>query len=221
MKRHTQQLYPEIPQVEPSAPVEPSDESQIYRLRKLDDSEKFLQNEIKERDRLSKKFKLYNTAVKISDYALITSSVILNSGAIVAVSTGVGAPLSIPLTSVGLGLSLAIPFIHKTIKKLNTKISKHNEIKVLTESKLGSISSVISQAIQDAHISQQEFERILKEIEHYRDMKEDIRRKTKKRVSTITTEQKLAIFNQGKKQGKEDFLKQIANTSDIQTATVT
>ena len=50
MKRHTQQLYPDIPQVEPSAPVEPSDESQMYRLRKLDDSEKFLQNKIKERD---------------------------------------------------------------------------------------------------------------------------------------------------------------------------
>ena len=53
----TEKLYPPLP----SAPQ--PDESHIYRLKKIEEIEAFLLNEILERERLYKKFKRYSTSV--------------------------------------------------------------------------------------------------------------------------------------------------------------
>ena len=91
---------------------------------------------------------------------------------------------------------------------------------MLAETKLDSISDAVSQAIQDGDISPDEYQRILKEIEHYRLLKEQIRTKSKRVTDAITEEQREAILNEGRKQGKQDFLKQIANTSATQPVNV-
>jgi len=54
----------------------------------------------------------------------------------------------------------------------HTKAKKHDKIKTLAESKLDSISALVSKAIEDAHISHQEYQFILKEVEHYRSIRE-------------------------------------------------
>ena len=70
-------------------------------------------------------------------------------------------------------------------------------------------------------ITHQEFKFILKEIEHYRLLKEQIRTKSKRVVDAISAEKREAILAQGRKEGKEAFLKQIENTSAIQPANAT
>ncbi|MCE2507408.1 MAG: hypothetical protein J4F36_13280 [Nitrosopumilaceae archaeon] len=211
----SEKIYPSL---EPTAP---QPDEQVYKIKKIEGLEQFLRDEIKERNHLSKKLKRYATTTKIVDHTLIGTAVLFGSGAITAVSTGIGTPISIALGGISLVLSLATLSTHKTLKILNSKLKKHDEIKVLAESKLDSISTSISQAIQDSHISQQEFERIFKEIDHYRNMKEEIREKTKRHINTITNEQRQAILNEGKKQGKEDFLRQIASTSNTQPVNAT
>ena len=111
--------------------------------------------------------------------------------------------------------------IHKTQKVFDSKAKKHDKIKTLAESKLDSISSLVSKAIEDAHVSHKEYQLILKEVEHYRAMKEEIRTKSKKTTDAITAEQREKILKQGRKEGEKAFLKKIAASSDTQPVSAT
>ena len=70
--------------------------------------------------------------------------------------------------------------------------------------------------MQDGDISPTEFDKVLQEVEKFRRLKADIRNQAKAKVKEITKEQQEEILEQGRKEGKEDFLRKIANTSGIQ-----
>ena len=78
------------------------------------------------------------------------------------------------------------------------------------------MANIISQAMQDGYISSIEFHKALQEVEKYRKRKADIRNQAKAKVKQITKEQREELLEQGRKEGKEDFLRKIANTSGIQ-----
>ena len=210
MTIRSEKLYPDIA----SAP----DENQSYRLQKIGQLEQFLRDEISYRDKLVKRCKRRATTSTISSIATDTIIAALEIGAIAALSTGVGTPISIGLASVGAALGIATVIIHKTSRLFDSKAKKHDKIKILAEAKLDSISGLVSKAIEDANISHQEYQLILKEVEHYRVLKEQIRTKSKRITDAITEEQREAILAQGRKEGRDDFLKQIASTSATQPA---
>ena len=58
----------------------------------------------------------------------------------------------------------------------------------------------------------------MQEIEKYRKLKAGIRNQAKAKVKQITKERQEELLEQGRKEGKEDFLRKIANTSGIQGA---
>ena len=205
----TEKLYPSLP----SAPQH-DDESHIYRLKKIDEIDTFLQNEILERERLYKKFKRYSTSVRIVDHTLITTTVITGGGGLAALCTGVGIPISIALGSISICLSIATAITRKTNKIYDAKIKKHDKIGVLAQTKLDSIHDTVSKAIEDGHISPEEFQRIIQERQRYLLLKQQIRHRTKHVTDTINDEQRRAILDQGRREGKQDFLRQIANTSN-------
>ena len=210
----TEKIYPTIP---PTAP--PDDES--YRLKKIDELEKFLRSEVESRDKLTKRFKRRATASTISDTSVIAAITALEVASIVTLTTGIGMPISVVLASTGLLLGLGSAIIHKTQKIFDSKAKKHDKIKTLAESKLDTISGLVSKAIEDSFISHQEYQLILKEIEHYRTMKEEIRTKSKKTTDAITTEQREVILAQGRKEGQQAFLAAIAGTSATPLASAT
>ena len=55
--------------------------------------------------------------------------------------------------------------------------------------------------------------RALQEVEKYRNLKADIRNQAKAKVKQITKEQREELLEQGRKEGKEKFLRKIANIS--------
>ena len=67
-------------------------------------------------------------------------------------------------------------------------------------------------------ISPEEFQRVIHEKQRYLLLKQGIRAKTKRVTDTINDEQRRAILDQGRKEGKEDFLRKIANTSNTPDA---
>ena len=69
--------------------------------------------------------------------------------------------------------------------------------------------------MQDEDISLTEFHKVLQEVEKYK-LKADIRNQAKDKVKQITKEQRAELLEPGRKEGKEDFLRKIANTSGIQ-----
>ena len=105
----TEKLYPSLP----SAPQ--PDESHIYRLKKIEEIEAFLQKEILERERLYKKIKRYATATKIVEMFLVIVICIIGSSNITALKTGFGTSVSIALTSVSAALTL--PSGHIMVKR--------------------------------------------------------------------------------------------------------
>ena len=210
----TEKIYPTIP---PTAP--PDDES--YRLKKIDELEKFLRSEVESRDKLTKRFKRRATASTISDTSVIAAITALEVASIVTLTTGIGMPISVVLASTGLLLGLGSGIIHKTQKIFESKAKKHDKIKTLAESKLDTISGIVSKAVEDSHISNQEYQVILKEVEHYRTMKEEIRTKSKKTTNAITAEQREAILAQGREEGQQAFLQKIVGTSATPLASAT
>ena len=78
------------------------------------------------------------------------------------------------------------------------------------------MTDIISQAMQDEDISPTGFHEVLQEVEKYRKFKADIRNQAKAKIKQITKEQREELLEQGRKKGKEDFLRKIAISSGIQ-----
>ena len=211
MSVYTEKIYPNIA----SAPeADQQDTSQNYRLKKIEEAEQFLRKEIKTRNKLSKKFKRITNGVTIAD---ISALIIFTAVEGTLFATGVGIPFGIFI-----GISVVGTVIGtKTQKLFGSKIKKHDKIKTLAESKLDSISNLVSKAIEDAHISHEEYHFILKEVEHYRTMKEQIQNKSKRVTNAITAEQREAILAQGRKEGEKAFLAKIAASSATPTVNAT
>ena len=58
------------------------------------------------------------------------------------------------------------------------KAAKHEAVRVLAASKLNSVHSHISKALEDCQISDSEYKLVLDEVEKYRTMKEELRCKS-------------------------------------------
>ena len=118
----------------------------------------------------------------------------------------------IALGRTGIFVSLATAIIQNSFKILTVKQEKHDAIKLLAQSKIDSITNIISKAKLDGGISPTEFHKVLQEVEQYGKLKADIRNQAKAKVKGITKEQREEILEQGRKEGKEDFLLNNANT---------
>ena len=195
-------------------------EPQTYPLQNLTEIEAYLLNEIGIREQVAKKMKCFNTITGIADTGLITSTVITGGISIAAFSSGVGLPVSIALSGTSLLLSLATAITRKSFKIFTVKQEKHDAIRLIVQTKLDSIANIISQAMQDGHISPTEFHKELQEIEKYRKLKADIRKQARTKIKEITKEQREEILEQGRKESKENFLRKIANSSGTQGVNV-
>ena len=91
MSVYTEKIYPDIA----SAPEDDQqDTSQNYRLKKIEEAEQFLREEIKTRNKLSKKFKRITNGVTIAD---ISALIIFTAVEGTLFATGVGIPFGISL----------------------------------------------------------------------------------------------------------------------------
>lgn len=158
---------PTAPDLYPELPIE---DGQNYRLQKISEIEKTLINERDIRKALYKKYKRGVNITDGLDTGLISSSVIL-------AGVGITVPILLPLEIVavvcgGLGI-----FVKLVRRRLTSKSRKHYEIKTMAESKLNSIKDLISKALTDGQISENEFKLILDELEKYNKLKENIHSK--------------------------------------------
>ena len=163
--------------------------------------------------------KRFSTITSIVDTGLITSTVITGEISIAALASGVGLPVGIGLSGTSLFLSLATIITCKSTRTFTVKQEKHGSTKLFSQSKLVSITNTIwSQAKQDGEISSADFYKVPQELENYRQLKAEIRNQTTTKVKEIIKGQREELLEQGRKDGKEDFLRKIAGTSGTQGA---
>ena len=87
---------------------------------------------------------------------------------------------------------------NQAIKKMSLKIEKHEKIAMLAVSSLNNIGSLMSKALTDGIISDEEYSLILLEFETFTRMKEDLRIKSEtslEKTGNIETEASI-LFNQ-------------------------
>ena len=187
----TSKIYPTLG---PGAPPLQEVNPQQYLLAKISEIEAYFLDEIDAREKLAKKIKCFSTITTVIDTSLITITAITGGISIAAIASGIGLPVGISLSATSLLLSLATTITRKTISIFKSKEKKHDDIRLLAQSKLDSISENISQAIQDENVSPTEFHKILQEIENYRKLKADIRKQAKAKQAKLTKEQREEIL---------------------------
>ena len=160
--------------------------------------------------------KWFNTITDIVDTTLITLTVITGVISIAAFASCVVVPVGIVLSGTSPLPSLVTAITRKSFKIFTVKQEKHDAIKLLAQGKLDIIPNIISQAMQCSDFSPIEFHRVLQEVEKYRKLKADIRNQAE--AKEITKEQREEILEQGIKEGKDDFLGKIADSSRTQGA---
>ena len=154
------------------------------------------------RQTLSKK---YHRGVKIInnvDTALLVASMGLGVAGVGLLSTIIAAPVVLVLEAIALGTGLLGIVGVQATKKLTHKAEKHENIKVLAEAKLNTISGFISKALRDDRISDEEYDLVLLEHDKYRQMKEDLRRKIK---NVINAEMKQSLISLGREEAIDSF----------------
>ena len=179
---------------------------QTYRLEHISEIQKQLQLERYKREQLAKKYKKASASINVVDNILVVSSLGMGAAGIGLLSTIIAAPLTIALEGASVCVGLLSVIGSHVVKKLNKKAEKHNNIKVLADSKINTISSHISKALNDGEISDDEFKLILDELDKFNQMKKEIRLKI---TAELDAETKQSLIDQGRQQMQEKFEKMI------------
>ena len=105
--------------------------------------------------------------------------------------TIVAAPAVIGIETVSIVMGLLRVAGNQAIKKMSLKIEKHEKIAMIPVSTLNTISSLISKALSDDSVSDEEYSLILLEFETFTQVKENLREKPKmslEKTGNIETE---------------------------------
>ena len=167
-------IYPELPKMQ-------KEESTInFRLQKSSEVLQNLEKEIRHYEEVRKK---YNRARGICTKISVSGgfvSVLLSASGLGTSLTGLGAIVGIPLGVVGGMFGIFSIVFGFASKNLSGKVSKHEQTVAIAKSKLNTINDLVSKALKDNEISDQEFSIILAELEKFQKLKQEIRQKFRK-----------------------------------------
>ena len=100
-------------------------------------------------------------------------------------------------------------------KKTAIKAEKYSKIKMLASAKLDTIKTDVSKALVKNHISNDEFNLIIEELNKYKAMKEEIRSNSKKKIKK---EEEESLIEQGRQEAHESFRKLIEKNKGVETS---
>ena len=175
----------------PSAPpLYPSLNVGDYRLKKISDCQKELENEITHYRRISKKYKRAKTIINAFAATTGVLTVVLSTTSFTTFVTGIGAIIGVPIAGIAAVMGIISTTAGVSSERLNKKLTKHEKTVSLAESQHLSISRLVSKALTDGSISDVEFNLILREIDNYYSLKGQLRREVKK-IENISSDESL------------------------------
>ena len=134
-----------------------------FRLSKIIGIENYSFQEIDQRKSCGKKLNKYVTGLDYLDKILIVLSATTSGVSNISLTSIVGAPVGIASGSFTLTFSLITGIVKNLLDISKKKKKKHDKILMLAKSKLNSIETLISKALNDMDISRKEYITILKE----------------------------------------------------------
>ena len=220
MTELTDKLYPTLPGIreDPSAPPVinggTDDRGHTYRLKYIQDIQRYFEEEIKQRQAFSKKYFRIAKIINTIDRGLITVTVCVGATGAALLATGAGSVLGIALEVSGAvtgGISLIGNIVSK---KAATKAEKHLKISERAITKLDTIASHISKALMDDFVSPEEFNLILEEMNKYKALKEEIRSNNKKKLKK---EEEESLIEKGRQEARASFRKLVETNNKFET----
>ena len=217
MTEMKEKIYPTLPNIRenPSAPAIEltemgNDQGHSHRLKVISDVQNFLEEEISKCKAFSKKYFGVAKYVTLAYSVLIGITVCAEATGAVLLATGVASPIALGLGISGAATRAISLFGNVVVRKTTIRAEKHLKIKMLASAKLDTISSHISKALMDDHISDEEFKLIMEELNKYKAMKEEIRHNTKKKLKKGEKESLIEI---GRQEARESFRKLVEKNS--------
>ena len=138
-----QNIIPSAPPLYPSLKRESVGD---YRLKKISDCQKELENEISHYRRISKKYKRAKTIINAFAASTGVLTAVLSSASLATFLTGIGALVGVPIAGIAALLGISSTTASVGSIKLNTKVTKHEKTISLAESKHLSVSRLVSKA---------------------------------------------------------------------------
>lgn len=210
-------IYPELPLVsDPTVPAETADATQ-YRISQCSDIKRMFEDEREKRTALYKKYRRGVNTVGGIDTALVCTGMVCGTGGVALLATGIAAPAGLGLGVAAVVCGLLGASSKFVGRRLAVKAKKHNDIRVLAESKLNTIADYVSTAITDGEISAPEFKMILDEVAKYQHMKGQIRSRAKGSYAavSISQDQKNTLIREGRDQARRSFIQKLSTTQDV------
>ena len=146
-----------------------------YRLNEINKTKDYFNNEINERKDIIKKLDKYIVGFDYLDKIFIALSASFGTLSIASHATVGGIPVGIAGASLTLIFTISTG-VNKSLLQVTKKGKmKHNKIIALAKSKLNTIDTLLSSALNDPKISHEEFSNINTEKNTYENMKEIIK----------------------------------------------
>ena len=144
------------------------------RLDEINKIKDYFNNEIKERKDIIKKINKYLVSFDYLDKIFITLSASFGTLSIVLQATVIGIPAGITGASLTLIFTIGTGTSRSLLKVTKKRKKKHNKIIALAKSKLNTIATLLSSALNDSKYHE-EFTNIISEKNIYENIKENIK----------------------------------------------
>ena len=206
-------LYPKLLLEEEEAlPKTPPNAAQGYRLDLIHRLQMQLETDRDHQRTLCKKAHRIINTIDVIDTTLIAISTGLGIGGVGLLTTIVAAPIVLGLEIGAAGCGI-IAVAGKCIgRHIATKALKHDKILVLVDSKINTITSYVSKALNDGEITDIEFQMIKGESAKYYILKDEIRSAHRK-TATISSSEKKKLIQLGRDEARKSFMKKIQGGS--------
>ena len=155
--------------------IELTDTANKYRLDKINKIKDYFAYEIKERKDIIKKLNKYLVSFDYLDKIFITLSASFGTLSIASQATVIGIPAGITGASLTLIFTIGMGISKSLLKVTKKRKKKHNKIIALAKSKLNTTDTLLSSALNDSKISQEDFTNIITEKNIYENIKENIK----------------------------------------------
>jgi hypothetical protein len=151
-----------------------------FRLTHITELQKYLEREVENYMRCRRRYATAFCALNHGNTVASTLGTIGGGTSVGLLCSGIGAPVGIVLGGVSLGCTLTSFVLNAFSKRVVKKLKKHESISMLAYSKLSSIKLMISRALEDSKISNEEFKQIQLEVDNYKQTKLEIQKKIRK-----------------------------------------
>ena len=173
-------IYPELP---PTAPPPTPTDGPSFRLQQCTDILKTLKSELNHYETVLKKYNRSKGVLINASSTCGILSCILAAGGLGTSLSGVGIVAAIPL-GVTSGILVCTSIACEQVSKsLDKKATKHQSTITLAKSKINTIEDLVSKALNDNKISDEEFSLIIEELKKFEKLKAEIRLKAKKNLT--------------------------------------